>query len=93
MKGSKRTLEELRWEIMGSLQNLSRAASLCAWCIKVVEEIGVSGAEGGGEGVTGTMVTSIAIYEKGEGGVSGGGGEGRRPTSAGRRSWRIAGTR
>ena len=39
MKGSKRTLEELRWEMMGSLQNLRRAASLCAWCIKVVEEI------------------------------------------------------
>jgi hypothetical protein len=30
-------------------------------CIKVVEESGVRGAEGGAEGVTGTIVTSIAI--------------------------------
>ena len=46
---------------MGSLQKFLRAASLCAWWIKVVDESGVSGAEGGVEDVMGTIVTSMAM--------------------------------
>ena len=47
--------------MMGSLQNFLRAASLCALCKYVVDNSGVSGAEGGVEEVTGVMVTSIAM--------------------------------
>jgi hypothetical protein len=46
---------------MGVLQKLRQAASLCAWCRYSVEDSGVSGAEGGSEGVTVTIVTSIAM--------------------------------
>jgi hypothetical protein len=59
--GRRRTREELRWEMTGSLQNFLRAALLCTWCIKVVDDSGVSGAEWGVEGVKGTMVTLMAV--------------------------------
>jgi hypothetical protein len=46
---------------MGSLQKCWWAASLCTLCKKLVEDYGVSGVEGGAEGVTVTIVTLIAI--------------------------------
>jgi hypothetical protein len=48
----------------GSLQNFRWAISLCALCKYYVEDLGVSGAEGGVEGVMGTIVTSILVLSK-----------------------------
>ena len=38
VKGRRRMWEEFRWEITGALQIFMRAASLCTWCIKVVDD-------------------------------------------------------
>jgi hypothetical protein len=67
----------------GLLQNLQQAASLCTLCRYYVEDSRVSGAEGGVDGVMGTIVTSIAICERWCEGVRGGDGEGRRLMLAG----------